>query len=72
MVAILKQFAKKPLLHTPALVWFLTSCAADVLITTSLVITLARKKTGFTATDSVVDKIIRSAIRDMQSGEEVV
>ncbi|KAJ6458352.1 hypothetical protein C8R47DRAFT_1245366 [Mycena vitilis] len=63
MVAILKEFAKKPLLHTPALVWFLTYCAADILITTSLVITLARKKTGFTATDSVVDKVIRTTIQ---------
>ncbi|KAJ6453371.1 hypothetical protein C8R45DRAFT_1039273 [Mycena sanguinolenta] len=62
-IHILKLFAKKPLLHTPALVWFLTSCVADVLITISLVWTLTNKKTGFRATDSVVDKIIRTTIQ---------
>jgi hypothetical protein len=60
MVQILRQFAKKPLLHNPALLWFLASCVADVLITVSLVLTLSKKKTGFAATDSVLDKIIRS------------
>ncbi|KAF7339072.1 hypothetical protein MVEN_01983600 [Mycena venus] len=63
MVHVLKLFAKKPLLHQPALVWFLTSCVADVLITVSLVWTLTGKKTGFSATDSVVDKIIRATIQ---------
>ncbi|KAF8144686.1 hypothetical protein K438DRAFT_576400 [Mycena galopus ATCC 62051] len=59
MIYIYKLFAKKPLLHHPALVWFLTSCVADVMITVVLVWTLTKKKTGFKATDSVVDKIIR-------------
>ncbi|CAK5266586.1 unnamed protein product [Mycena citricolor] len=62
-IQILRLFAKKPLLHHPALVWFLTSCVADVLITVTLVITLSRKKTGFTATDSVLDRIIRMTIQ---------
>ncbi|KAJ7243818.1 hypothetical protein B0H12DRAFT_1221072, partial [Mycena haematopus] len=63
MIHILRVFAKKPLLHHPALVWFLTSCVADVLITVSLVWTLTRKKTGFSTTDSVLDKIIRATIQ---------
>ncbi|KAF8187879.1 hypothetical protein K438DRAFT_1427722, partial [Mycena galopus ATCC 62051] len=63
MVHILKLFVKKPLLHKPALLWFLTSCVADVLITISLVWTLSKKKTGYKATDSVVDKIIRATIQ---------
>jgi hypothetical protein len=63
MVQILRQFAKKPLLHNSALLWFLASCVADVLITVSLVLTLTKKKTGFAATDSVVDKIIRTTIQ---------
>ncbi|KAJ7078730.1 hypothetical protein B0H15DRAFT_1000913 [Mycena belliarum] len=63
MVQILRQFAKKPLLHNSALLWFLASCVADVLITVSLVLTLTRKKTGFAATDSVLDKIIRTTIQ---------
>ncbi|KAF7344125.1 hypothetical protein MVEN_01702400 [Mycena venus] len=63
MVQILRQFAKKPLLHNPALLWFLASCVADILITVSLVMTLSKKKTGFAATDSVLDKIIRTTIQ---------
>ncbi|KAJ7440773.1 hypothetical protein B0H11DRAFT_2352271 [Mycena galericulata] len=63
MVQILREFAKKPLLHNSALLWFLASCVADVLITISLVITLSKKKTGFVATDSVLDKIIRTTIQ---------
>ncbi|KAJ7441085.1 hypothetical protein FB451DRAFT_119456 [Mycena latifolia] len=63
MVQILRQFAKKPLLHNSALLWFLASCVADVLITISLVLTLTKKKTGFAATDSVLDKIIRTTIQ---------
>ncbi|KAJ7635791.1 hypothetical protein DFH06DRAFT_1220420 [Mycena polygramma] len=63
MVQVLKLFAKKPMLHNPALVWFLAACVADVLITISLVWTLRKKKTGFAATDSVVDKIIRTTIQ---------
>ncbi|CAK5271666.1 unnamed protein product [Mycena citricolor] len=62
-IQILRLFAKKPLLHLPALVWFLTSCVADLLITVTLVVSLSRKKTGFAATDSVLDKIIRMTIQ---------
>lgn len=63
MVQVLRLFAKKPMLHDPALLWFLAACVADVLITVSLVMTLSKKKTGFSATDSVVDKIIRMTIQ---------
>ncbi|KAJ7060519.1 hypothetical protein C8F01DRAFT_1142959 [Mycena amicta] len=62
-VAIIREFAKKPLLHAPALLWFLSSAVADVLITVSLVLTLSHRKTGFVATDSVIDKIIRTTIQ---------
>jgi len=63
LIQIYRLFAKKPLLHNPALLWFLASCVADVLITVSLVITLAKKKTGFAATDSVLERIIRMTIQ---------
>jgi len=63
MVAVLKFFAKKPQLHNPALVWFLSSCVADVLITTSLVISLSKRKTGFSATDDAISKIIRMTVQ---------
>jgi hypothetical protein len=39
-IIIIKVFAKKPELHSPALVWFLSTCVADVVITISLVISL--------------------------------
>ncbi|TFK69372.1 hypothetical protein BDN72DRAFT_616836 [Pluteus cervinus] len=63
MVAILQLFSKKPQLHVPALVWFLAACAADVLITINLVLTLTKKKTGFVATDDAISKIIRMTVQ---------
>ncbi|KAJ7221526.1 hypothetical protein GGX14DRAFT_694746 [Mycena pura] len=39
-IRIVKTFANKPKLHTSALLWFLSSCVADILITISLVISL--------------------------------
>ncbi|KIK65239.1 hypothetical protein GYMLUDRAFT_39603 [Collybiopsis luxurians FD-317 M1] len=62
-IAILKLFSKKPELHWPALLWFLTSCVADLLITATLVRSLSQRKTGFSITDSVVDRIIRMTVQ---------
>ena len=59
MIRIVKTFANKPKLHNSA--WFLVSCVADVMITVSLVLTLSKRKTGFSGTDLVIDKIVRSA-----------
>ncbi|KAG6828231.1 hypothetical protein H0H92_008729 [Tricholoma furcatifolium] len=56
-IAQLRLFADKPLLHTPALVWFVTASAADILITVSLVINLWQKKTGHATTDALIDRI---------------
>ncbi|KAJ7348860.1 hypothetical protein DFH08DRAFT_807460 [Mycena albidolilacea] len=61
MVRLVKTFANKPKLHNPALLWFLSSCVTDALITISLVVTLLKRKTGFSGTDSVIDKINRRA-----------
>ncbi|KAJ3752097.1 hypothetical protein EV360DRAFT_75657 [Lentinula raphanica] len=58
-IARLKLFADKPELHWSALLWFLTACVADLVITGTLVWNLAQRKTGFAITDSVVDKIIK-------------
>ncbi|KAF9259069.1 hypothetical protein L218DRAFT_1004261 [Marasmius fiardii PR-910] len=63
MVGVIKVFARKPELHTPALVWFLTSCVADVIITATLVSSLRGRKTGFVVTDTVIDKIIRTTVQ---------
>ncbi|KAF7315001.1 MFS domain-containing protein [Mycena indigotica] len=62
-IQTLKTFANKPKLHNSALLWFLGSCVADVLITVSLVFSLSKRKTGFSGTDSVIDKIIRLTIQ---------
>lgn len=40
LIIKVKLFARKPELHWSALVWFLSACIADILITVALVITL--------------------------------
>ncbi|KAG6860540.1 hypothetical protein C0995_010002 [Termitomyces sp. Mi166 len=62
-ITILKLFIKKPLLHTPALVWFLSACVADILITASLVYSLSKRRTGFVRTDDAISKIIRMTVQ---------
>lgn len=59
----IQRFNRKPELHTPALFWLLASALADVVITVSLVINLSRRRTGFSETDDVVNKIIRMTIQ---------
>ena len=39
-IATVKVFARKPELHNPALLWFLSSCIADIVIAFSLVLSL--------------------------------
>ncbi|KAJ7259059.1 hypothetical protein C8J57DRAFT_1515766 [Mycena rebaudengoi] len=59
MIQILREFAKKPLATNSALLWFLASCVADVLVTVSLVMALTKMNASFVATNTVLDKIIR-------------
>ncbi|KJA15302.1 hypothetical protein HYPSUDRAFT_393214 [Hypholoma sublateritium FD-334 SS-4] len=59
----IKLFSRKPELHWPALVWFLSACVADVMITVVLVFTLSKRKTGFVATDGAIEKIIRLTVQ---------
>lgn len=63
LIVKVKVFARKPELHWPALLWFLSAVVSDVMITVVLVITLNKRKTGFTATDDVVSKIIRTTVQ---------
>ncbi|KAH8830181.1 hypothetical protein DL96DRAFT_1707019 [Flagelloscypha sp. PMI_526] len=58
-----KRFARKPELHNPALIWLSTSAAADILITVGLTWSLYSRKTGFSDTDSKVNKIIRLTVQ---------
>ncbi|PPQ89802.1 hypothetical protein CVT25_007407 [Psilocybe cyanescens] len=59
LIVKLKLFSRKPELHWPALVWFLSACIADILITA----VLSKRKTGFVATDDAVSKIIRMTVQ---------
>ncbi|KAH9482228.1 hypothetical protein JR316_0004325 [Psilocybe cubensis] len=63
LIVKIKLFARKPELHWPALVWFLSACVADIMITAVLVISLSKRKTGFVATDDAVSKIIRMTVQ---------
>ncbi|KAL0958473.1 hypothetical protein HGRIS_000612 [Hohenbuehelia grisea] len=63
MIGIIKRFARKPELHTPALVWFLSACVADVIITISLCRSLSQRKTGMAVTDDILNKIIRMTVQ---------
>ncbi|KAJ3968490.1 hypothetical protein EV361DRAFT_414475 [Lentinula raphanica] len=62
-LVILKVFIKKPELHWSALLWFLPSCAADILITVTLVQSLSKRKNGFSATNTMIDKLIRMTVQ---------
>ncbi|KAJ7348848.1 hypothetical protein DFH08DRAFT_863617 [Mycena albidolilacea] len=69
MISIVKTFANKPKLHNPALLWFLTACVADGLITASFVFTLSKRKTsGFSGHDSAIDKLTRVIRLTVQTG----
>ncbi|KAG8221366.1 hypothetical protein J3R82DRAFT_1538 [Butyriboletus roseoflavus] len=43
--------------------WLASSAAADIIITVSLVYSLLRKRTGFVATDDIINRIIRLTIQ---------
>ncbi|KAG6889268.1 hypothetical protein C0995_002263 [Termitomyces sp. Mi166 len=62
MVAILKLFEKKPQLHDPALLWFLSACVADILITASLVYSLSKRRTGNFLWDLALSKLYTNCL----------
>ncbi|KZO90130.1 hypothetical protein CALVIDRAFT_523162 [Calocera viscosa TUFC12733] len=43
-------------------VWFCTQVACDLLITTTLILTLNKERTGFKYTDSTINRLIRVAV----------
>lgn len=51
------------MLHWPALTWLIASAVADITITASLCYYLARQKSGFSATDDTINKIIRLTVQ---------
>ncbi|KAF7430247.1 hypothetical protein PC9H_005949 [Pleurotus ostreatus] len=62
-VATIRVFSRKPELHWPALTWLLASAIADALITSTLVYSLYKRKTGFKDTDNVIERVIRFTIQ---------
>uniref|UniRef100_A0A0W0FRA4 DUF6534 domain-containing protein n=1 Tax=Moniliophthora roreri TaxID=221103 RepID=A0A0W0FRA4_MONRR len=60
---VVRVFARKPELHTPALTWLLSSAIVDVMITASLYWSLTKRKTGFKSTDDSINRIIRLTVQ---------
>ncbi|KAJ7084672.1 hypothetical protein C8R44DRAFT_894116 [Mycena epipterygia] len=63
MVPIIARFSRIPLLYRSAVVWLISSAMTDICIAFRLAIALRQKKTGFEATDTVLDKIIRTTVQ---------
>ncbi|KAF8448700.1 hypothetical protein L210DRAFT_3627426 [Boletus edulis BED1] len=57
------QYSQFPHNDRYVIIWLVSSAAADVVITVSLVHSLLRKRTGFAATDDVINRIIRLTIQ---------
>ncbi|KAH9933278.1 hypothetical protein B0H21DRAFT_84284 [Amylocystis lapponica] len=61
---IIKDFSDFYKMKAVAIVWLLSGCLGDVLVTASLSCYLRKKKSGFQATDQLVDKIIRVTMQN--------
>ncbi|KAF4566547.1 hypothetical protein EYR36_011978 [Pleurotus pulmonarius] len=57
--AVIREFARLQELKGAIITWLFSSAIADIIITTSLLMNLYRKKTGIKATDDMVDKMMR-------------
>ncbi|KAF7345320.1 hypothetical protein MSAN_01908900 [Mycena sanguinolenta] len=63
MVPIVKTFGNLPRLYRSAELWLISAATTDLCIAVTLAVALRNKKTGFTHTDTVVDKIIRLTVQ---------
>ncbi|KAJ6489941.1 hypothetical protein C8R45DRAFT_1138857 [Mycena sanguinolenta] len=63
MVPIIKTFGSLPRLYRSAELWLISAATTDLCIAVTLAVTLRNKKTGFTQTDTVVDRIIRLTVQ---------
>ncbi|KAF7320777.1 hypothetical protein HMN09_00164000 [Mycena chlorophos] len=63
MVPIVASFPNVPLLYRSAEVWLISSAVTDLSIAASLAAILRGHKTGFRATDTLVDKLIRMTVQ---------
>ncbi|KAF8508407.1 hypothetical protein JB92DRAFT_638881 [Gautieria morchelliformis] len=62
-VADYRLLSRKPDLNESALLWFISSGLADMLITGSLIFSLSRRRTGHESTDISINRIIRLTIQ---------
>ncbi|KZT23453.1 hypothetical protein NEOLEDRAFT_1180103 [Neolentinus lepideus HHB14362 ss-1] len=62
-VGIIPQFVHFQKFQVIVIMWLLTTCICDIAITAALTWHLRRHKTGFPATDDVVNKIIRLTVQ---------
>ncbi|CAK5271234.1 unnamed protein product [Mycena citricolor] len=62
-IAFVPQFSHFQQFQVPVICWLLGAAVGDVIITITLVIFFRRHRTGCTATDTRVDKIIRLTIQ---------
>ncbi|KAJ8691890.1 hypothetical protein PTI98_011410 [Pleurotus ostreatus] len=61
--AIIREFARLQELKGAIMTWLFSSAIADIIITTSLLVHLYRKKTGVKATDDMINKIMRFTLQ---------
>ncbi|KAF9459785.1 hypothetical protein BDZ94DRAFT_1267366 [Collybia nuda] len=57
-ISLIRRFDRKSEIRPPALLWFVTAAAADILITATLTRFLYKRKTGYAKTDSAISRII--------------
>lgn len=60
IVVIFSEFHK---FQVVVIIWLACAAVADMIITTALVVTLNKSRTGFTATDDVITRLIRGTIQ---------
>ncbi|KAF9490595.1 hypothetical protein BDN71DRAFT_1592778 [Pleurotus eryngii] len=62
-VTLIPEYARLHEFDGAVITWLASSAAADIVITSSLVISLYRRKTGVRATDDVINRIIRLSVQ---------
>lgn len=62
-VEIVQSFALFQKFQVVVILWLACAAIADIIITTSLVWTLQKSRTGFSATDDVITRLIRGTIQ---------
>jgi hypothetical protein len=62
-VEIVREFAKFQKFQVAVIIWLACAAVADGIITTGLIMTLNKSRTGFTQTDDVISKLIRLTLQ---------